>query len=159
MPQPLSFDQIAPGQRYRSTGRTLTEADHTLFMMLCGDWHPIHSDAEYARGTPAGGRLMHGTLGIALAMGMQSGALDFADPMVGALGLREWSFRMPLRIGDTVHVEVEVLDRRVTRDGARYVVERRLSLVRHDGAVIQDGIAAVLLRLPDGAGAARPASD
>ena len=151
MPQALSFAQLAPGQRFRSTGRTLTEADHTLFMMLCGDWHPIHADEEYARTTPAGGRLMHGTFGIALAMGLQTGALEFADPMVGALGFREWSFRAPLRVGDTVHAEVEILACRITSDGARYIVDRRLTLVRHDGAVIQDGIASAMLRLPESA--------
>jgi len=148
--QTLGFAGIVPGARFRSPGRTLTEADHGLFMMLCGDWHPIHADEEYARTTPAGRRLMHGTLGIALAMGMQTGAVEFADPILGALGLKEWIFRKPLLIGDTVHAEVEFLSCRTTRDGARYVVERRLSLVRHDGEVIQDGIATVLLRMPEG---------
>ena len=150
MGHPLSFRELLPSALFRSTGRTLTEADHGLFMMLCGDWHPIHADAEFAKGTPAGQRMMHGTLGIALAMGMQATALEFADPLLGALGLKEWNFRRPLFIGDTVHVEIEILVRRVTSDGGRYVVERRLSLVRHDGEVIQDGIATALLRLPEG---------
>lgn len=149
----VSFPDIAPGARYRSPGRTLTEADHGMFMMLCGDWHPIHADAEYARATPAGQRLMHGTLGIALAMGMQSGAVGFADEMIGALSLREWSFRTPLFIGDTVHVEVEFLSTRITSDRSRYLIDRRLSLVRHDGTVVQDGIATAMLRLPTGVAA------
>ena len=144
----LGLRDIVPGARYRGPGRTLTEADHGLFMMLCGDWHPIHADEEYARATPAGRRLMHGTLGIALAMGMQSGAVEFGDDMVGALSLKEWTFRKPLFIGDTVHVEVEFIGARVTSDGSRYVVERRLSLVRHDGVVVQDGIATAMLRVP-----------
>jgi acyl dehydratase len=146
--QELGFAAIEPGAKYRSPGRTLTETDHGLFMMLSGDWDPIHADEEYARGTPAGRRLMHGTLGIALAMGMQTGAVAFADPIIGALSLKEWVFRKPMFIGDTVHVGVEFLSRRVTSDRARYIVERRLSLVRHDGEVIQDGIAATMLRLP-----------
>ena len=149
----LSFPDIVPGARYSSPGRTLTEADHGMFMMLCGDWHPIHADAEYARTTPAGQRLMHGTLGIALAMGMQSAAVEFADEIIGALSLKEWMFRKPLFIGDTVHVEVEFLSTRITSDGTRYLAERRLSLVRHDATVIQDGIATAMLRLPPGVAA------
>jgi acyl dehydratase len=147
--QSLGYADLAPGLRFRSPGRTLTEADHTLFMMLSGDWHPIHADAEYARATKAGQRLMHGSFGIALAMGMQTAALEFADPLIGALGLKQWDFRAPLLIGDTVHVTVQILERRPTRDGRRYVVERRLSLLRHDGTVIQEGIAAALLQMPD----------
>lgn len=146
----ISFTDLVPGARYRSPGRTLTEADHGMFMMLCGDWHPIHADAEYARATPAGQRLMHGTLGIALAMGMQSAAVEFADEMIGALSLQNWQFRKPMFIGDTVHVEVEFLSIRITSDRARYLVDRRLSLVRHDGTVVQDGIATAMLRLPQG---------
>lgn len=146
---PLRRADIVPGLRVRTPGRTLTETDHGLFTMLCGDWHPIHADEEYARTTPAGGRLMHGALGIALAMGMQAAHVAFADEVVGALGLQEWSFRKPLRIGDTVHVEVEFLAApRFTSDGRRFVVERRLSLVRHDGSVVQDGIASLMLAVP-----------
>lgn len=148
----LGFADIVPGLQVRSGGRTLTEVDHTLFMMLCGDWHPIHADAEYARATPTGQRLMHGSFGIALAMGMQAAAVEFADPLLGALGLTDWRFRKPLLIGDTVHVVIEFLSCRTTRDGGRYVVERRLSLVRHDGEVVQDGTATALLRLPEGVG-------
>ena len=148
MAQELGFAAIQPGAAYLSPGRTLTETDHGLFMMLCGDWDPIHADEEYARTTPAGQRLMHGTFGIALAMGMQSAAVAFADPMIGALSVKEWTFRKPLHIGDTVHVRVEFLSCRITSDQARYVVERRLGLVRHDGETIQDGIAAAMLRLP-----------
>lgn len=144
----VGFTDIVPGLHCRSPGRTLTETDHSLFMMLCGDWHPIHADAEYAGNTQAQQRLMHGSFGIALAMGMQAAAVEFLDPMLGALGLAEWQFRKPMFIGDTVHVTVEFLSCRITRDGSRYVAERRLSLVRHDGEIIQDGIATVLLKMP-----------
>ena len=77
---------------------------------------------------------MHGTFGIALAMGMQTAAVEFADPIVGALGLNDWRFRKPLLIGDTVHVEIEFLSRRVTRGRQRAIrCERRLSLMRQRG--------------------------
>lgn len=145
----LGFAEIEPGQRFASTGRTLTEADHGLFMMLVGDWHPIHADEEYARTTPVGRRLMHASLGLSLAMGMQAALFEFADPMVGAIGLDGWRFRVPMFVGDTVHVELEMLTKRVTSDGRRYIVERRLELVRHDGTVLQGGVAGVMLWLPD----------
>ena len=149
MSAPLGFKDIKPGLKFRSAGRTLTETDHAMFMMLCSDWHPIHADEEHARTTPAHTRLMHGSFGIALAMGMQAAAVEFADPVIGALGLKEWTFRQPLRIGDTVHATIEMLSCQATRDGMRYVVERKLGLVRSDGTLIQDGIAAVMLRLPE----------
>ena len=145
----LGYADIEPGQRFSSVARTLTETDHGLFMMLVGDWHPVHADEDYARGTPLGRRLMHASLGFSLVMGMQAAAVDFADPMVGALGMTDWRFAAPMFIGDTVHVEIEMLRKRITGDGRRYIVERRMGLVKTDGTVLQEGVASVMLRLPD----------
>ncbi len=148
----LSFDEIEPGQRFVSTGLTLTETDHGLFMMLVGDWHPIHADEDYASRTPAGRRLMHGSFGLALAMGIQASLVEFADRLIGATGVDGWRFKAPLFIGDTVHVEMEMLTKRVTSDRRRYIVERRIDLVRSDGTLLQGGVAGAMLWLPDEAG-------
>ena len=63
----FTYETLKVGEVFVSPGRTITEADHGLFTMLSGDWHPIHCDEDYARKTPLGRRLVHGTLGITLA--------------------------------------------------------------------------------------------
>ena len=141
----LSFDALTPGRRFVSHRRTLTETDHQLFMMLVADWSPLHADAGSAGER---GRMMHGSLGVALALGMQTTALEFADPMIAALGLDSWRFKAPLHVGDTVYVEVEIIDRRITSGGDKYVLRRALRLLRSDGTVCQDGETAALLSLP-----------
>ena len=146
----LSFNELEPGQHFTSHRRTLTETDHQLFMMLSGDWSPIHADADYARAHKLGQRILHGGLGIALTLGLQTSALEFADPLLGALGLAEWTFRAPLFIGDTVFVEVEILDKRVTSDGRKYVLRRQLRLLKSDNTLSQEGIASALMALPAG---------
>jgi acyl dehydratase len=149
----LSFDALNPGDRFVSNRRTLTEADHSLFMMLVGDWSPIHADAEFAAQTPAGQRLIHGSFGIALALGLQTTALEFADPFVAALGIAKWSYKAPLFIGDTVYVDVEIAGKRVTSDKTRYVLERRLRLFKQGDVLTQEGLANALLKLPAGVAA------
>jgi acyl dehydratase len=143
----VSFASLEPGQTFKGPGRTLTEADHGLFMMLVGDWHPIHADEEYARTTPFGRRVMHGTFGVALAMGMQYALLEFAEPIVGALGLDAWKFKAPLFVGDTVHVEVEILGKRMTSGGDKGIVQRQIRLINQKGQVVQEGRADVMLRI------------
>ena len=144
----LSFSELAPGQRFLSHRRTLTETDHQLFMMLVGDFSPIHADAEFARGTKLGQRVLHGSLGIALTLGLQTSALEFADPFLGALGLTDWSFKAPLFIGDTVFVAVEITERQATGSGEKYVLRRKLSLLKTDNTLCQEGIASALLGMP-----------
>src|ERR1019366_1662137 len=80
----LSFTEFAAGRCFTSHRRTLTETDHQLFMMLIGDWSQIHADAEYARLHGPGQRIVHGGLGVALTLGLQTSALEFADPLLAA---------------------------------------------------------------------------
>ncbi len=137
---PFTFDTLEVGTRLVSRGRTITEADHGIFMMLSGDWEPIHCDEEYAKTTPLGRRIVHGTFGITLAMGgLQAGLLKSSDPLIAALGIKEWNYRAPLFVGDTVHLEIEIVSKRVTSKGNRYIVERLMRLINQHGIVVQDG--------------------
>jgi acyl dehydratase len=145
--QVVSFADFEAGQTFRGPGRTLTETDHGMFIMLVGDWHAIHSDEEYAKTTPLGRRVMHGTFGVASAMGMQHAIMDFTDPIVGALGLDEWRFAEPLFVGDTIHVEVEILGKRVTSRGDCGIVQRRIRLINQHGKVVQEGRSDIMLRI------------
>jgi acyl dehydratase len=135
----LSFSEIEPGRRFIGPGRNIGEADLTLFAILTGDWHPIHADAAYACETAVGQRILHGTWGIAVAMGMVANIVEFAEPVIGLLDLREWRFLKPLLIGSTVHIELEFVDKRRTSDGRRGVLERRIALLDDADAVIQEG--------------------
>ena len=71
----------------------------------------------------------------------------FGDDVIGALGFSDWRYLTPLFVGDTVHVEVEITGKRVTSDGARGVIERRIRLVQQDGTVTQQGLAQMMVRV------------
>jgi acyl dehydratase len=136
---------LEAGQVFKSPGRTLTEGDHALFMMLCGDWHPIHADEEFAKTSTFGRRVMHGSFGITLALGLQTRALEYSDKIIGAMGLKDWRFCKPLFIGDTVHVEIEIMGKRETSKKGRVIAERALRLIKHDASVIQEGRSDIML--------------
>jgi acyl dehydratase len=143
IPLGFTYDTIAVGQTARSPGRTVTDTDHSLFMMLTGGWHPIHSDETAARAAGARGRIVQGTFGIALALGghLESALLESRDPLVAAIGLLEWTYKAPIHIGDTLHVEIEIVAVRLTSKGDRYIVDRRVSLRNQDDIVVQTGVA------------------
>lgn len=149
----MSFDAIAVGARWRSPGRTMTEAELVQSCMTSGDWHPIHADAEFAASTPMGQRIFQGTWGVHVALGMATPFPPLGDLVVGALGLSEWRYEAPLRVGDTVHVEVEIAGKRRTGSGERGILERRIRLVRHDGTVVQQGVATNMVKAPRAAAA------
>ncbi|MCD0504734.1 MaoC/PaaZ C-terminal domain-containing protein [Bordetella petrii] len=141
----LYFHDFHPGQTFESGGRTITEADLTMFSMLSGDWNPIHADAAYAAGTRYGQRLVHGTLGIALATGMMHELGIFHRSVVAMLSLREWKFLKPIFIGDTLHLQLEILAVNPGTSERVGAIDRRLRMVNQDGVTVQDGSSEVLV--------------
>src|SRR3972149_3248858 len=65
----LTFDQFNLGDMFVSQARTVTEADVVNFAGLSGDFNPLHTDEEFGKSTPFGGRIAHGMLVAALATG------------------------------------------------------------------------------------------
>ncbi len=148
----MFFHQIEVGSEFIGQGRTLTEADLEMACAVSGDRHPIHSDEAYAKSHGLRGRLFHGSFGIFLATGMAAGLPEFSDEVVGATGIREWKYRAPLYVGDTIHVKSVIHGKRITSDGKRAVIERTLSLINQDAAVVQEGIAGAMVRLVQNSG-------
>ena len=147
--QSLTYDTIEVGSRFVSSGRTISESDHGLFVLLSGDWHSIHCDAAYAATTPLGRRLVHGTFGITMALGsLEAQVLHVSDALLAALGISEWNYKAPIFIGDTLHIEMEIEEKRITRSGDRYVLRRRICLINQDSDVVQEGIIASIFKLP-----------
>ena len=122
------LDDIRVGDRHTTRARTLTETHIVNFAMLTGDWHPIHTDVEYAAADPRfGGRIAHGALVLSFGLGL----VEFRpEAMKAFYGIDALRFVAPTRIGDTLHVETEVLavDPRGPADGivtSRFVVRNQ----------------------------------
>lgn len=146
----MYFDELVPGAEFVGRGRTLTEADLSIACMVSGDWHPIHADETYAKSRGLRGRLFHGSFGILVATGLATTLPHFSDEVIGATGLRDWSYRLPLFVGDTIHVRTKIISKRMTSDGKRAIVERSLSLINDRSEVVQDGIAGTMLKVMQG---------
>lgn len=109
----LYLDDYAVGEKINSPARTITEADIVNFAGFTGDWHPLHTDVEYAATTPFGGRITHGmlTLSIGMALPFRMGPYSSYLPksFIAFYGMDEVRFTAPTRIGDTIRTEVEVI--------------------------------------------------
>jgi len=96
-----------------SPGRTITETDIILFAGLTGDWHPIHTNVEYAKKTVFGERIAHGMLGLAVgsALIFRLGPYVFTPKkFIAFYGIDSIRFTAPIKIGDTIRCEAKVAD-------------------------------------------------
>jgi acyl dehydratase len=94
------------GERFEGPSKTLTDAHFLFFSAVTGDVHPIHYDAEYAKGTRFGKPLAHGLMLAALtALGASSGRERLHGFVFVEQGCR---FLRPAVLGDTVRPRQEV---------------------------------------------------
>jgi acyl dehydratase len=127
--------------------RTVRAEDIELFTELTGDRNPLHYDAELAAASRFGGIIVQG--------GVTSGLLNAVVaedlPGPGSVFLHvDWSFRSPVRPGDTITAEVEVLEHRTDKP----ISTLRTTITNQDGTVVLDGTALVYQEPLGGTGAA-----
>lgn len=103
------LDDLTLGQRFTTPGLTLTEAEIIDFAWRY-DPQPFHLDASAASNSPYGGLIASGfqSLAICFRLFIQSGLL--ADSSMGSPGIDELRWLAPVRPGDTLHSEIEVLE-------------------------------------------------
>lgn len=139
--QSYYFEDLVAGMKFSSPGRTVTEADIVNFAGLSGDYMPLHTDAEYAKNTIFGERIAHGLLGLIIASGLFTRtelAGGITNTVIALLGVT-WGFKGPIKIGDTVHLEVEVVDKKETSKGDHGIVTLKRRLINQRGELVQEG--------------------
>lgn len=109
-------DDFKVGDVFHTGAITVTESHVVNWAGLTGDFYPLHMDREYAAKTQFGERLVHGPFIFALAVGLVALAGFAGDAAIAWLGVDGMRMLAPVRIGDTVRVEVRVKEARVTRD-------------------------------------------
>lgn len=143
----LYYEDLEIPSKFVSTGRTVTDADATMFCMISGDWNPLHCDDEYAKTTRFGRRVVGGIFGITLLTGMFTRWGVFELSAVAMLSIDRWEFKAPIFIGDTLHAEMTLTNKRLTSKGDFGIVDRDFSLVNQDGVVVQRGTSPMMIAL------------
>lgn len=145
----MYLEDLAEGQVFMSSCRTITETDVVNFCGLSGDYNPIHADAEFASQTAYGQRVVHGILGLAVMTGLLDRMGTFDGTAIAMLGLEEWRFVQPVFIGDTLQLRLTIDGVRRTKSGDRGVVLRTLELLNQRDEVVQTGRINLLVRSRD----------
>jgi acyl dehydratase len=143
----LYYEDLTEGQTFTSPARTVTETDLVTFAMLSGDWNAIHTDEEFAKSTYYGKRVVHGLFGLSMITGLLDRTGLFGGSAIAMLGIRDWQFKAPVFVGDTLHFEMEIVSRRLTNKGDRGIVDRKFHLINQRGEVVQEGHIGLMIRL------------
>lgn len=150
----LFFEEFTVGQCFRHTiRRTVTEADNLLISVLTHNPAALHLDAEAMSRSEFGERIVNSVFTLGLMVGISVGDTTLGTT-VANLGWDEVRFPRPVRLGDTLRVETEVLESRESRSrpNAGIVVFAHRAYNQHEEMVGSCRRSALMLRRPGNAG-------
>lgn len=131
----VPFAELKIGDKGSMT-KTVSEHDIYTFAGLTGDFNPIHVDAEFAKKTMFKERIAHGML----SAGFISAVLGTCMPgPTNVYMSQELLFKAPVKIGDTVTAEVELIEK--VEEKHRLIF--RTTVTNQDGVIVVDGKAKV----------------
>lgn len=130
------WQDLKIGDRFRTVGRTIFEADLAAFIAVSGMTEVLFNNVEFLKTESAikGGRPVPGALVYSFAEGllmqatMQGTGLAFLEARLEIKG--------PTFVGDTIHVECEVTELRPTSKGNRAIVRTRNEIKNQHGEVV-----------------------
>lgn len=138
-PQPIRdlglgfyFDDLELGQRFRTVGRSIFEADLMTFIGVTGMQEVLFNNLAYIESeSPTGARIVPGLMALGIAEGLvlgttlQKTGLAFLNMTMDIKG--------PVCIGDTIHVELEVTELRRASKGPRGLVRTNNRIINQHG--------------------------
>ena len=142
----LYLEDFVIDQTLTTHGRTVGEADVSLFAGLAGDFNPLHVDEEFAAKSEFGTRIAHGPLVLSMAIGLMA-QLNLIDGTAIALLDLKWEFKGPVKLGDTIRARVTPVEKRATRKPGRGVLVLRFAVENQRGETVQTGTITLLMKM------------
>jgi acyl dehydratase len=143
----MKWEDLHVGLSFTSPTRTVTETDVVMFAAMSGDYSELHTSQSFAEKTQYGRRVAHGLLGLSLAHGLMWARTNaLRDCAIAFLGLSDWRFVGPVFLGDTIHVEYEIVELRDSRSKPEQAIATFAVEVKNQRAeVVQSGRKALLV--------------
>ncbi|MFQ5684107.1 MAG: MaoC/PaaZ C-terminal domain-containing protein [Candidatus Binatia bacterium] len=135
----ITFEGFQPGDRFMTGRRTVTESEVVQFVCLAGLFEPLFIDAEYIRDESLfGERIAPGSLTFAMAEGLtvQTGIIHGTG--MAFVGIEKMRLFQPVKIGDTIQVEIEVIDTKEVKNRGGGIVRYRQQVRNQRGETVME---------------------
>ncbi len=144
------YEELQVGEVYRhAISRTVSEMDNVLFTTLTLNPQPLHLDEEFGKRSIYGTRIVNSLFTLGLVVGISVSDLTLGTTL-GNLGFEEVRFPAPVRHGDTIYAETEVISKRESksRPEAGIVVFEHRGRNQNDELVCRCRRVAYMMRAP-----------
>jgi len=124
----FAFDDLKVGMQFRTHRRTITEADLAAFASLSWLTEEIFTVEEEGRKRLVPGALVYSFAEGLLLPSMQDTGIAFLNATLDV--------KAPTVVGDTIHVECEVVEHRLASKGGRGLVRFANKVVNQRGETV-----------------------
>jgi acyl dehydratase len=129
------FDDLSVGQRFRTVGRSIFEADLMTFIGVTGMQEVVFNNLEYIEHESATGkRIVPGLMVVGIAEGLVLGT-TLQKTGIAFLNMT-MDIKGPVCIGDTIHVELTVTELKRTSKGNRGLVRTHNAIINQRGETV-----------------------
>ena len=138
MHQGFYFEEFSLGDTFRTEGRTVTESDLVEFVTRHTYSEPLFMDREYIeKETQFEGPIAPALMTVSMADG-----LSILSGIIHKTGMAflwmEMDVKAPVFIGDTIHVEIEVVEKRETQKPDRGIITFRHLVLNQKGELVME---------------------
>ena len=128
-----TYDELEVGDSQTTMGRTITEADIVNWCSMTGDWFYPHIDKVAAERSMFGQRVVPGIMVYAVGTGL--GVPADSTTILANYGADSLRYTRPTWIGDTIHLEIEVVEKQ-DKDAKAGVVTYRWDILNQNGDTV-----------------------
>ncbi len=136
---PKTLSQSEPGEKFITPAKVITQTEEELFCALTENKLAIFLSDTAAQAKGWNRRLVPGALTFAVSIGLMESS-GILDDVLAFLGTDELRFVAPVFLGDTLQVEVELLEKRLTKAGDRGTVHYKWHTYNQEKKEVARGI-------------------
>ena len=129
------FEEFTEGDVITTARRTVTEADVMAFAGISGDFNPLHTDEEFMKDSPFGGRIAHGLLSVAIGTGLINQLGIFEGTNLALLNM-DIKFAGAVKFGDTIHLELRTLEKKDTSKPEKGIITFEANVMNQEDKVV-----------------------
>jgi len=130
-----TISQGKPGEKFITDSKTIDEVEQSQFCQITANTLPIFLTDEAAQAKGWSRRMVPGVMTMSCSIGLLEQA-GFLDDVIAFMGADKLRYLAPVYIGDTLHVEVEFLEKRPIKDGSRNVIIYKYRTYNQDGVAV-----------------------
>jgi acyl dehydratase len=133
--QPKTISQGKPGEKFVTDRKTITEEEQTQFCHITANTLPIFLTDEAAQSKGWQRRLVPGVMTMSCSIGLMEQA-GLLDDVVAFMAVEKLRYLAPVCIGDTLHVEVEFMEKKSVKGGSRSIVFYKFKTYNQHGVPV-----------------------